>query len=169
MGQEPNIEVDESDRPRPGPEPAAARRWQPGRPGEILSPAEAVTGGWFGRPGPDTGWVHKLVKNAQFERGDQPEDLEAIVATVAAARAAHFGRAPTPVDVEVALILLGLRPGGIPDQVVDELSSVRKAWLKKSAHERSKGQGFTATLSESLLASSPDRLRHVLNAPSRFG
>lgn len=169
MGQQPNIEFDEADRPRSGPKPPAARRWRPDRPGEITAPDQAVSGGSFGRPGPDTGWVLTLVRNTEFERGDRSADLEPIVGTVAAARAAHFGRAPSPVDVEVALILLGLRPEGIPGKVVTELGAVRETWLKKAAHERVKGQGFLATISESLLASSPDHLRHVLNAPATLG
>ncbi len=161
MGQQPNIELDASDLPGLVLEPGAARRSGSRRPGEVTHPDEAVSGGAFGRPGPDAGWVLRLVREAEFDRSDG--DLEAVVATVAAARASLSGRGPTPVDVEVALILLGLRPAGIPQDVEQRLVSARAKWLRKAAHERVKGQSFLSQLSPGLLAADPDHVRHLLN------
>ena len=161
MGQQPNIELDASDLPRPVLEPGAARRGGAGRPGEITQPDEAVTGGAFGRPGPDTGWVLSLVRQTEFDRSES--DIDAVVATVAAARASVSGRGPTPTDVEVALILLGLRPDGIPEDVVAQLSAARVKWLSTTAHERVKGQSFLSQLSPGLLEADPVRVRHLLN------
>ncbi len=163
MGQPPNIELSDGARPRAELQPAAARGWKPARPAEIGSPDQAVSGGAFGRPGPDTGWVLRIIRQTEFERGRQPEDLEAIVATVAAARASHFGRGPTVEDVEVALILLGLRPAGIPDQVLAGLTEGRERSLRQAAHERVKGRALLSTFSPAMLTSSPDHLRHLLN------
>ena len=161
MGQQPNIELNASDLPRAELEPGAARLGRGGRPGEITRPDEAVTGGAFGRPGPDTGWVLRLVKETEFCRSDG--DVDAVVATVAAARASLNGRGPAPADVEVALILLGLRPEGIPDDVVAQLSAARTVWLAKAAHERVKGRSFLSQLSPGLLSADPGRVRHLLN------
>ena len=161
MGQQPNIELAASDLPRGGLEPGVARRAGGVRPGEINTPAEAVSGGAFGRPGPDTGWVVRIVKAAEFDRSER--GVEGVVASVAAARAAHNGRGPTSSDVEVALILLGLRPEGIPDDVVSQLSSARTKWLRKASHEKVKGRSFLAQLSPGLLSADPERVRHLLN------
>ncbi len=161
MGQQPNIELDASDLPRVGLEPGVARRSAGGRPGEITTPQEAVYGGSFGRPGPDAGWVVRVVKAAEFDRSER--GIEGVVASVAGARAAHNGRGPTSSDVEVALILLGLRPEGIPDDVVAQLSAARSIWLSKAAHEKVKGRSFLAQLSPGLLGADPERVRHLLN------
>ena len=161
MGQQPNIELDASDLPALGLEPGAARRGGAGRPGEITKPDEALSGGAFGRPGPDTGWVLRLLRETEFDRSDR--SIEAVVASVAAARAALNGRGPAPTDVEVALILLGLRPDGLPDDVVNQLSTARAKWLSKAAHERVKGQAFLSQLSPGLLSADPDHVRHLLN------
>ena len=161
MGQQPNIELDASNAPRAVLEPGAARRGGNDRPGEITEPDEAVSGGAFGRPGPDTGWVLRIVRETEFDRSDG--GLEPVVASVAAARASLNGRGPTPADVEVALILLGLRPEGIPGDVVAQLSSARAKWLSKAAHERVKGRSFLSQLSPGLLSADPERVRHLLN------
>lgn len=161
MGQQPNIELDASDLPRSVLEPGAARRGTGGRPGEITLPSEALSGGAFGRPGPDTGWVLRLVKEAEFDRSDG--DIEAVVASVAAARASHDGRGPAMADVEVALILLGLRPEGISGEVVAQLSSARARWLRTATHEQVKGRAFLSQLSPGLLSADADRVRHLLN------
>ena len=161
MGQQPNIELVASDLPLVSLEPGTARRDMAGRPGEITTPEEAVSGGAFGRPGPDTGWVLRIIKAAEFDRSEV--GIEAVVASVAAARASHNGRGPSSSDVEVALILLGLRPEGIPDEVVGQLSAARAKWLRKAAHEQVKGRSFLAQLSPGLLSADPERVRHLLN------
>jgi hypothetical protein len=161
MGQQPNIELDASDLPRLNLEPGVARRSATVRPGEITTPEATVSGGSFGRPGPDTGWVLRLVRAIEFDRSER--GIEGVVASVAAARAAHNGRGPTSSDVEVALILLGLRPEGIPDDVVVRLGTARAMWLHKAAHEKVKGRSFLAQLSPGLLSADPERVRHLLN------
>jgi hypothetical protein len=147
--------------PRSVLEPGAARRGGGARPGEIKNPDEAVSGGAFGRPGPDTGWVLRLVKQTEFDRSDSA--TEAVVASVAAARASYNGRGPAPADVEVALMLLGLRPDGLSEEVVTQLGAARAKWLSKASHERVKGRSFLDQLSPGMLGADPDRVRHLLN------
>jgi hypothetical protein len=65
--------------------------------------------------------------------------------------------------VEVALILLGLRPEGVPDDVVTQLSAARAKWVSKASHEQVKGRSFLSQLSPGLLSADPERVRHLLN------
>jgi hypothetical protein len=105
--------------------------------------------------------VVRLVRETEFDRSEG--GINAVVAAVAAARAALAGRGPAPADVEVALILLGLRPDGVPDEVVAQLGAARTKCLNKAAHERAKGQSFLSQLSIGLLRADPERVRHLLN------
>jgi hypothetical protein len=161
VAQQPNIELARGDLPRPEPAPAASA-WLQDRPGEITHPNQVEWGGAFGRPGPDTGWVRKLVAAADFDRGDRPATLEQVVATVAAARAAKAGRGPTAEDVEVALTLLGLRPEGLPDHVTTSLAEKRVAAVDHAAHERDKGGRFVERLSMERLMAKPAELVRML-------
>jgi len=163
VAQQPNIELDRADLPRPGPAPEAAS-WTQRRPGEITTPEQAEWGGSFGRPGPDAGWALHLVRNAKFDRGDRPDVLERIVATIAGARAASVGRGPTSEDVEVALILLGLRPDHLPGEVVGALADARRAAIDHAAHERDKGGSFLRTVSIDEIAAKPAELLDMLAA-----
>jgi hypothetical protein len=161
VAQQPNIELTRADLPRPEAAPAAAA-WLQDRPGEITAPDQAEWGGLFGRPGPDTGWVLGLARRAEFERGDRPAILERIVASVAAARAGASGRGPTAQDVEVALIMLGLRPEGLPEGVVADLTSARNAAIDHAAHERDKGRSFVRLVPIDRLTAKPAELIRIL-------
>lgn len=161
MAQQPNIELARADLPRPELAPAPAA-WLQDRPGEITRPDQAEWGGSFGRPGPDTGWVLKLVAAADFDRGDRPAVVDRVVASVAAARAARIGRGPTGEDVEVALILLGLRPEGLPEQIVSKLASDRQSAVDHAAHERDKGNSFVRSLDMKHLMAKPAELVRML-------
>ena len=164
MAQQPNIEISEEERPRPEPEPGAPPRWSPSRPGEIESPADMRWGGAFGRPGPDTGWAQLLVENRQIDiPGDEsPELVRALVAAVAAARASHFGRAPVPGDVDIALVRLGLDPQDLPSDLVRKMGDGRRIWLDEAAREKVKGRGLLAALGSDVLALSLTELKHRL-------
>jgi hypothetical protein len=131
----------------------------------ISTPQETVSGGAFGRPGPDTGWVVRLVREADFDRSEN--GVESLVAAVAAARASAAGRGPTTTDVEVALILLGLQTEGVPDEVVAQLADARTRFLRKAAHEKVKGRAFLAQLAPGLLTVDPDRVRQLLNVAAQ--
>jgi hypothetical protein len=158
VAQEPNIELDGEVLPRQGLPTAPPRRWSPHRPGELRAPEEVPWGGAFGRPGPDTGWVLRLVHLAEFDRGDRPEELEEVVSNVAAARASLYGRAPVPQDIEVALVLLGLRPHQLPPDLADRLALERRAWLDRAAHEKVKGTAFIAAIDPDRLRSTPEEV-----------
>lgn len=155
MGQQPNVDIDLSDLPRPTPDTDPPRRWRPTRPGVIVSPDQMPWGGAFGTPGPDTGWALKLVKAAELpERSD---GLELVLAALMGARASHFGRAPVPEDLEVAKILAGIGEGLPPDFAVR-----RERWIESTAHEPSPGRTAVADIEPDLLELKPDQMKRRL-------
>lgn len=86
-----------------------ARGWRADRPGD--SAARPPTGALVGSPGPSVGFALTLARRAgdrlQLEPGEHAQDAIAVVAELAMKRAATFGRAPTTIDVDFALDLLG--------------------------------------------------------------
>ena len=152
MGQQPNVELRRSDLPRPVPEPGPPARWRPRRPGEIVSPEQAVTGGSFGRPGPDAGYALRLIELLHPLDGDLAE----VAATIMSARASAFGRAPVAEDLDVARVFLGLVDGA-PERIV----SRARTWLEAAAHERVKGQRALAEIDTVLLVAKPEQIRYA--------
>jgi hypothetical protein len=112
-------------------------------------------GGAFGTPGPDTGWALHLIEAADL--GERSPGLEALLATLMAARASRFGRAPTPEDLEVAKLLCGLGEG-LPRMLSDR----RARWLRASAHEKVKGRSALAEIDVDLLLATPEQVRYAL-------
>jgi hypothetical protein len=162
MGQQPNIELDVDHLPRSAPEPGAPSGWKPDRPGEINSPSDMATGGVFGNPSPDSGWVVKLVRQAEFDRSSRVVDD--VVATIASARASVFGRGPVPDDVEAALIILGLRDSGLDQETRRRLDEKRFAWMSKVPHEIVSGRAVLDDFDRDFLNQSLDNIRAGLAA-----
>lgn len=143
MAQQPHVDLSPSELPRPVLEPAPARRGLPRRPGTITAPDEKPEGGVFGTPGPDTGWALRILSTA-----DLPEDgprLRGVLAALMSARAAHFGRAPVPEDLEVALTLVGLGRNRS-----DELDARRERWTTAASHEKSPGRTAVGEVGDDL-------------------
>ncbi len=162
MGQEPNIELTAGDVPRQTAEPGAPARWVNERPGAITSPGDQPWGGSFGRPGPDTGWALRLIGRAEWDRSHRPKEIEAVLMAIVGARASHYGRAPVPQDVEVGLLLLGLRSEGLGEATVESLVHRRERALDHAAHEHSKGSGLLDDISLDHLSATPAELRSLL-------
>ena len=155
MGQQPNVEIDPSDLPRPVPDTDPPRRWRPTRPGVIVSPDQMPWGGAFGTPGPDTGWALKLVRAADLP--ERTDGLEFVLAALMGARASHFGRAPVPEDLEVAKILAGLG-NGLPPDLIER----RERWVESTAHEPSPGRLAVSEIEPELLALKPGEIKSRL-------
>jgi hypothetical protein len=79
----------------------------------------------------------RIISSADLPERDRR--LERVLAALMAARASHFGRAPTAEDLEVALILVGY--GRNRSDALDER---RRRWLEAVAHERSPGMTAVA-------------------------
>lgn len=156
MGQQPNLELVESDLPRreiPLPPPD---RWLPTKVGLINSPSEKPTGGLFGYTGPDPGWALHLL--AGYELPTPDPDLASVVAGLTMARAAALGRAAVVEDIEAALVLCGYDESP-PAWVVDR----REAWLAAAPHDKRPGETAVADTDIDLLVNKPDQIRYVLH------
>ena len=155
MAQQPNIQVPARAADTASPRPSD--RWDPGsRPGVITSPADVPSGGPFGSPGPDPGWVYGIVK--LFEIPDDTPGLVDVVTALAAARAAGLGRAAVPEDVRVALMFCGFGEN-LPNGFVER----RQRWVAAAPHQRYKGQSAVAEVDRSLLVMSAERIRYAIN------
>ena len=161
MGQQPNIELEISDLPRPTARPAPARRWSPSRPGEMTSPQEVPWGGAFGTTGPDTGYALRLIgqRDVVLAHGEHRANAEAAIAAVAGARASHFGRAPTAEDIDDALILFGYDDLELPADLVASLANDRVEWFANVGQNTAKLRGVVAAIPLTVLASKPGAVR----------
>lgn len=170
MGQQPNIELDISDLPRPSGHTAPPRRWKPGRPGDIERPDDVPSGGSFGSVGPDPGYALRLVRSRQLSMiaGEQGHNAEAAVAAIAGARAAYFGRAPMIEDVDLAAIVLGYDPAGIPADLIEDLASSRVGLIAGLGHSGRKMTALIALVPTDVLSSNPDSVRARMAAGERL-
>lgn len=161
VGQQPNIELEITDLPRPEPAPAAARRWSPKRPGDLHAPADVPWGGAYGTTGPDAGFALRMVaqRDLDLADGEHLANTEAIVTAVAAARASHLGRAPTSGDVDAALLLVGLAAEGLPVSVVSGLADQRKQWGAGAGHDPRRARKVVAGIPLDILAADPAVVR----------
>jgi hypothetical protein len=161
MGQQPNIELEISDLPRPTTHTSPPRRWAPNRPGDFLGPGEVPWGGAFGTVGPDPGYALRLVRQRDIDTapGESRHNAEVGIAAIAAARAPYFGRAPTPGDIDVAMTILGYLPDGIPAALVDRLATERPAWMVNLAHDDARTRRLVAAVPVENLAAPLDDLR----------
>ncbi|MBT8213178.1 MAG: hypothetical protein KJN71_08535 [Acidimicrobiia bacterium] len=160
MGQQPNIELEISDLPRPVAKPSPPDGWSPDRPGELNHPDDVPWGGAFGTPGPDTGFVYRLLAESGYEpgEGERRADVMAALAAVAGARSSHFGRAPTQTDVKIAALILGYESDGMPQAVLDSLAADRSTWFADIAHKPGKARTLVGAVSLDVLRQGPDEV-----------
>ena len=168
MGQQPNIELEISQLPRPEPAPGPPRRWSPDRPGDIESPDDVPWGGAYGTVGPDAGYALKLAASLRPTTvdGRAAADIEAVAAAIAAARASLRGRAPSSADVVVAYTLLG------HDDVLDEpiAAAVQEGWataITGAARRVDVVRAVVASIPPDLLAGELDSVRSELSGRPR--
>lgn len=157
MGQQPNIEIAEEERPRQALEPGPSVRWRSSKPGVPTSPDEVARGGAFGIAGPDPGWAWKVIDS--FGLPDDDPRLRRVVGGLVMARAAALGRGAVAEDVEVALALCGFGEESSPGLV-----SRRERWLEASAHERRPGATAVAEVDLDLLVQHQDHVRRTVRA-----
>jgi hypothetical protein len=98
--------------------------WFPARPGELVTTGgqPSVDAGRMGAPGPDQGYLLKLVPLLRDElrlaEGEHRADVEAGCVAIALKRASLFGRAPIVHDLRVAYTVWGfLDPSPAPELV----------------------------------------------------
>lgn len=160
MGQQPNIELEISDLPRPRRKPDPARGWVPDRPAELGGPGDMQWGGGFGTTGPDSGYALSLIGARHFElaEGEHRGNVDVALAAIVAARASLYGRGPTGKDVDLALVLLGLDPD-TPESLSSELAGKRKQWFAAAGHHPGRLYAFVSALDSDVLRLTADEAR----------
>ncbi len=165
MGQQPNLRLQEDEKPAQKLGRSPERRWSPSRPGEVLTPEAVPTGGSFGRPGPDSGWGMRLIRASNFDRGGRSNEVEILLGALVSARASGAGRGPIAEDVEAALSLVGLHEtSGGAEKAVKVLAERRTRWMDAMAHEPWPGRSALDAVPPDLLQDRPDRIRSRLAA-----
>jgi hypothetical protein len=161
VGQQPNIELEISDLPRPRRKPDPARSWVPGRPGELSGPEDMEWGAGFGTTGPDAGYALSLVakRDLTLAAGEHRANVDVAVAAVASARSSLFGRGPTGNDINLALVLLGYDSAGVPDEVATSLATRRVEWFAAAAHHHANLHTFVGSLDAAVLRLTADEAR----------
>jgi hypothetical protein len=153
MAQQPNIELRDSDLPRPEAGPNPERRWTPDRPGDTAGTG-VPWGGAFGTPGPDAGYAIKLAAGRELTLADHEHraDADLAVAAVAAARASLASRGPTKIDVDAAIVILGY-------DTESGFGAVRAAAIAGAAHHPQRIRRLVAGIPMDVIEDSADDLR----------
>jgi len=155
MGQQPNYELTEEEKPRTTPDTPPARRWRPTKPGLVTSPDQVPSGGSFGAAGPDSGFALHLLAGAEVPEDDP--NLRGVLAGLMTARAAAVGRGPTLEDLDAGLALCGYGFEA-PNDVVER----RERWKAAVPHEQRPGHGAVADVDLDVLTANPDQIRSAL-------
>lgn len=96
--------------------------WRADRPGEVLAGDRDTTGAGLGYPGPDQGYVLRLVHlfepQLRLAAGEDSADVITGGVAVALKRASLFGRAPVAEDLRVAFDLFGFLTSDASDELV---------------------------------------------------
>jgi hypothetical protein len=146
----------------PGVHMPPARGWEADRPGD----GRGARGALSGTPGPNVGFAIALARRAQdrfrLEPDEHADDAVAVVAELAMKRAATFGRAPTRLDVDFAIELLGYA-GAAPEDV----RRWRPGLVRDAAHDYVVRRATVDRVSPSLLRLSPAELPDHLAAVRR--
>jgi hypothetical protein len=132
---DPFVPPDPSSRPRqqqnlpPGVALPPANHWTADRPGD-LGAAQPV-GTLLGNPGPNVGFAYTLAERAKdrfrLAPTEHADDAVAVVAEIAARRAASFGRGPVIGDIDLAIAALGYDGGADETFVAKRAHAVHEA------------------------------------------
>lgn len=155
MGQQPNLELTEAERPRKVLDTSPSVGWRSDKPGIPHGPAEVDRGGAFGLTGPDPGWAWKVVDSHPLP--DDDPRLRVLVGGIVMARAAALGRGAVPEDVEAALAMLGYG-----EEARADLVSRRELWLEATAHDRRPAATALSEIDIRLLMDKPERIRWAI-------
>lgn len=155
MGQQPNIDLEIADLPRPTDRTRQPRRWAPRRAGELGGPAEVPSGGSFGTPGPDAGYALTLLAGRDIATapGEHRRDAVAAIAAVMSARAAAIGRAPVAGDADVAEVILGYAGPAAGSRAAE-----RTAAVTGMAHHRHRSRALLAGVARDALTAPLDEV-----------
>lgn len=140
--------------------PRRDEEWVPVRPGELVTTGGQpdVDAGRMGAPGPDQGYVLKLIPLFRDELKlvgtEQQADAEAGAVAIALKRASLFGRAPVVHDVRIAYTVWGFLDGGAPSELVAERTT-RFEGIHLTAHHYPELRAVADSVPESTLRLTP--------------
>lgn len=153
-----------TDRPRAyGSPPWRGDEWLANRPGEVVGEGgqPAVDAGRMGAPGPDQGYVLKLlpVIRPELHLADREQlaDVEAGCVAVALKRASLFGRAPVVHDLRAACTVWGYLDASAAPELVDERRR-RFEGVHLTAHHYPELRAVADAVPEATLRLTPDAL-----------
>lgn len=157
------VPVKPSDKPRDYHSPPRRDdEWLADRPGDFVGDAGTpdLDDGRMGAPGPDQGYVLKLVPllSDELDLGDglRLADAETVGAAVALKRASLFGRAPVIHDLRVAYTVWGLL-GGAPAELVSERNR-RFEGVHLTAHHYPELRAVVDAVPAEVLRLTPDEI-----------
>jgi len=158
MAQQPNIELRDSDLPRPEAGPNPERRWTPDRPGDVAGTG-VPWGGAFGTPGPDAGYAIKLAagRDLILAENEHRADANLAVAAVAAARASLASRGPTKIDLDAAIVILGY-------DTESDFGAIRAAAIAGAAHHPQRIRRLVAGIPMDVVEDTADDLRRRVDS-----
>jgi hypothetical protein len=138
----------------------APGHWSATRPGELRTPGQP-SGRGYGKQGPDQGYALLLARRMEgrlrLAGGESAEDVVVGAALLASHRAGMAGRAPSGLDVTVALTLFGFL-GEAPPELVAE----RTARFRAVAHEYNAQRRLVDSVPDEALRQSPDQAQVAL-------
>jgi hypothetical protein len=141
--------------------PGRDDEWLPVRPGELVTDGGQpdVDAGRMGAPGPDQGYVLKLVPILRdqlvLSAGEDLGDVETGAVAVALKRASLFGRAPVIHDLRVAYTVWGFLDAAAPAELVAERRS-RFEGVRHTAHHYPELRAVADAVPEATLRLTPD-------------
>ena len=140
--------------------PRREDEWHPERPGEVVSNGGQpdVDAGRMGAPGPDQGYLLKLVPLLRDELvlGDREDrrDVEAGCVAIALKRASLFGRAPVIHDLRLACTVWGFLSPSAPAELVAERTK-RFEGVRMTAHHYPELRAVVDAVPEATLRLTP--------------
>jgi len=150
-----------TDRPRAyASPPRRDDEWVPARPGELVTQGGQPDpdAGRMGAPGPDQGYLLKLVPLLRDELvladGEDRRDAEAGGVAIALKRASLFGRAPIVHDLRVAYTVWGLLSSDAPAELVAERRA-RFEGVRLTAHHYPELRAVVDAVPEATLRLAP--------------
>lgn len=137
--------------------------WMPVRPGELVTTGGQpdVDAGRMGAPGPDQGYVLKLVPllrpELALDEGEDIDDVETAGVAIALKRASLFGRAPVIHDLRVAYTVWGLLDVVAPTELVQERRRRFEA-VRFTAHHYPELRAVADAVPEATLRLTPEQV-----------
>lgn len=158
MAVDPHVKPRLVDRPRSGTPMPPARGFRASRPGDVLDEGGQPRGDLLGSPGPDLGYALLLAQRfrdrLRLGEHESADDAVTVGTAVAMRRCSIFGRAPTTIDVELGLTILGYL-----DDAPDDLVEWRKHHVHGASHEYVEQRAVVDAVREEALRMTPAQVR----------